>query len=66
MANSSITMLEEQLAHQSIEIERLSDELYAQQKEITQLKKQIGHFKQTVESLSHIRAESDEAPPPHY
>ncbi len=61
-----IIQLQEELAHQALTISRLSDELYAQQREILQLQKQMGNFKETVESLSQTGFEVDESPPPHY
>lgn len=64
--NNQIIQLQEELAHQSMEISRLSEELYAQQKEILRLSKHISEFKETLESGSHIRYQSEETPPPHY
>ena len=64
--NKEIIQLQEELAHQNVEISRLSDELYAQQREIMQLRKQIGDFRETLESVSHTRLETEETPPPHY
>lgn len=64
--SEDIVELQEELAHQSLTISRLSDELYAQQREILQLKKQLSVFKETVESLSNLRSEDEEAAPPHY
>ncbi len=65
MSDSTIA-LQEELAHQALEISRLSDELYAQQKEILQLKDQLGDFKEALESGTHIRSQEEETPPPHY
>ena len=61
-----LTELQEMLAHQAMEISRLSEEMYAQQKEIRQLKQKLGRFLEAVESLSHLRSEAEETPPPHY
>ena len=58
--------LQEELSHQAYEISRLSDELYAQQKEILHLKQQLGSFKEALEGGSHIRSQAEETPPPHY
>lgn len=62
----AITELQEMIAHQTVEILRLSDELYVQQKEILQLRKKVSHFEETLKSLSHLRSEEEETPPPHY
>ena len=62
----SLTALQEIVAHQELEISRLSDEIYAQQREIAQLRQMLLKFKETVESLSQLRSAEDETPPPHY
>lgn len=62
----SLTALQEIVAHQELEISRLSDEIYAQQREIAQLRQMLLKFKETVESLSQLRSAEDEIPPPHY
>ena len=64
--DDSLISLQEELAHQAMEISRLSDEMYAQQREISQLKRQISTFKETMESMSQMRDAADETPPPHY
>jgi len=65
MSDSTIA-LQEELAHQALEISRLSEELYAQQKEIAVLKEQVGDFKEALESGALIRSPEEETPPPHY
>ncbi len=64
-----ITKLQEIVAHQSEDISRLSDELYAQQKEIAELYRQIASLKVKLQSAiedSGVKPIEDEAPPPHY
>ena len=65
-----IITLQTKLGHQEHEIRGLSDELYAQQKEITRLKHQMNELKEMLRSMSDDRSTTpdthDEPPPPHY
>lgn len=65
-----IIKLQEEIFHQGEYIERLSTELYAQQKEIVQLRKQLQGLSDKFESVSNdgasIRRPEEETPPPHY
>lgn len=64
-----IVRLEEQLAFQQTEIQQLSDEMYAQQKEMMGLYARLHRLEQKLQSLSEgsvIRDVADETPPPHY
>lgn len=62
--------LQEMLTCQALDIAQLSEELYAQQKEVSELKKQYAELKQRIQSLADEgEAPSDitnEPPPPHY
>ena len=65
--DKDIIALQEMLAHQSLEIEKLSDELYAQQKETTKLGREVKRLSTQLEMLSHQQSDgADEPPPPHY
>jgi uncharacterized coiled-coil protein SlyX len=64
-----IITLQEMLAHQQREIETLSDELYAQQKEIASRRAQmvmLGSKVQTMEANEGNPTGDREPPPPHY
>lgn len=65
-----IIQLQEEVSHQGEYIERLNDELYAQQKEIVELRKQLIKLYEKFESSSDdgasIRKLEEETPPPHY
>lgn len=65
----TIIQLEMQLAYQREDIDKLSSELFAQQKEIAQLKKLLVEMYDKVRSMEANRSASDgsdEPPPPHY
>jgi len=59
-----ITALEELCAYQQIEIQQLSDELFAQQKEMSSLYARL-HL-QSMAEISPVRPFEEETPPPHY
>lgn len=63
-----ITKLEEMIAHQGIEIEHLSTELHAQQKEIQRLHTQLKKMDERIQEASQDdpRYNIPEPPPPHY
>lgn len=65
-----ITKLQEAVAHQGEDIVRLSDELYAQQKEMAEIRLQFmklkAEFRAAAESDDSIKPEDQEPPPPHY
>ena len=66
-----IIALQELYAHQSHELRCLSDELFTQQKQITQLQHKvnilINHIKKQQDSEQGLmRDASQEIPPPHY
>lgn len=64
-----ITALEELCAYQQIEIQQLSDELFAQQKEMSSLYSRLHRLEQKLQSMSEIspvRPLEEETPPPHY
>lgn len=68
----SIIKLQTTLAHQEEEILSLSGELYAQQKEMAELKRQFAELNGRLKALSEGDGGgsgldvSDEPPPPHY
>lgn len=66
MSQERIIQLEEELAHQAMEVTRLSEELYKQQKELALLHKQFLQLKQSLQGMSLIRTSSEEDAPPHY
>lgn len=64
-----IIKLQETLFHQGEDIARLSEELYAQQKEISTLNFQVEKLKAKLKSMDEggdIRKPDEETPPPHY
>lgn len=65
-----IIKLQTTMAEQESDIIKLSDELYVQQKEIIELKKQYAELASMVKSLSvdggGAQDASAEPPPPHY
>jgi len=64
-----ITALEELCAYQQIEIHQLSDELFAQQKEMSSLYSRLHRLEQKLQSMAEIspvRPLEEETPPPHY
>lgn len=56
------------LQHQEETITHLSDELFAQQKELTELKQQMAELKQRFQEFSDGAVSTNQAdePPPHY
>lgn len=69
MDNALIT-LQEIVSHQAMQISQLSDELYAQQREITELRTQLNRLHQKYQQLSERQSDNadtlPEPPPPHY
>ena len=64
-----IIRLQEMVAHQSSDIEKLSAELYIQQKEIVGLKDKLTKLENKIKEQgedSNIRSLDEETPPPHY
>ena len=65
-----ITQPQEHIAFQDEEISRLSDELYAQQREIARLRMQLERLEARIKTLANpdsgIRNPEEETPPPHY
>ncbi|MAR57022.1 MAG: hypothetical protein CMM93_07555 [Rickettsiales bacterium] len=65
-----ITQMQQQLAYQELEIIKLSEELYAQQKETALLKRQVQHLIDKWRELQQQAQDnadlSPEPPPPHY
>ncbi|MGB1864143.1 MAG: SlyX family protein [Candidatus Puniceispirillum sp.] len=67
--DSKIRKLEELTAILQAELSQMSDELYAQQKDIEQLRIEIGTLKsklQNVPTDSGILTADEDTPPPHY
>lgn len=66
--DDTLITLQETVAHQAIEIEQLHGELYAQQQEIAELKKQLKLLKNQLSAAHEATAQPDtpEPPPPHY
>ena len=67
--DSKIRKLEELIAILQSELSQMSDELYAQQKDIEQLRIEIGTLKsklQNVPTDSGILTADEDTPPPHY
>ena len=61
--------LQEQLAYLQQDMQAMSDELYAQQREIATLRLQIEHLKARLReshSDSGILKPEEDSPPPHY
>jgi SlyX protein len=64
-----ITRLEEQIALMQADLSQISDELYAQQKENSSLRREIETLKdrmKSVQSDSGILKPEEDSPPPHY
>lgn len=57
--------LQEAVMHQQEEILRLSEELYAQQKAMDEMRQMLQALKAKNEALENT-ASGDEPPPPHY
>ncbi len=67
--NDAIITLQEQIEYQREDIAKLSEELYAQQREVTQLKLLVLKLNDKIQSLESSRSDAgmgDEPPPPHY
>ena len=67
--DSKIRKLEELTAILQAELSQMSDELYAQQKDIEQLRIELGNLKsklQNVATDSGILTADEDTPPPHY
>ncbi len=68
-SHSMTTHLEEKIAYLEHEVSQLSDELYAQQKEISLLREALERVNETIKNNSDgspMRDASEETPPPHY
>ncbi len=64
-----ITRLEEQIALMQVDLSQISDELYAQQKENSCLRREIETLKDTIQAVqsdSGILKPEEDSPPPHY
>ena len=64
-----IIKLQEALFHQGEDIARLSEELYAQQKELAMLNFKVEKLTEKLKNISEdsgIRKQDEETPPPHY
>jgi len=57
--------LQEQLAYQALALQKMSDEMYAQQKEIAALKSQLLRMHKQMEAMTPENG-APELPPPHY
>lgn len=64
--NEAIIQLQETIAHQGRDITRLSDAVYAQQKEIAELRRELEKLKAFAKGDEGIRPVDQETPPPHY
>lgn len=67
--NDAIITLQELIEYQREDIAKLSEELYAQQREVTQLKLLVLKLNDKIQALESSRAAGDvgdEPPPPHY
>ena len=67
--DSKIRKLEELTAILQAELSQMSDELYAQQKDIEQLRIEIGNLKSKLQNFptdSGILTADEDTPPPHY
>lgn len=67
--DTKIRHLEEQSAILQAELTQMSDELYAQQKEIELLRIEIGNLKSKLQNVpvdSGILTADEDVPPPHY
>jgi len=64
-----VIKLQEIIAHQGEDIEKMSHELYVQQKEIMQIKESLKKLESKIKGMgsdSGIRSLEEETPPPHY
>ena len=69
LMDDPIIALQETVAHQSIAIEQLHGELYAQQQEIAELQKQLKRLHDQLRAANDAAAaqpHTPEPPPPHY
>lgn len=64
--DAHIITLQEIIAHHEQDIERLSHELYTQQKDIIRLQKIVTGLCEKIETLSHNLPAEQDSPPPHY
>jgi len=69
--SDDIEKLQELLAYQQHELNRMSDEIYNQQKDIGKLSEELKLMKDSMKQLSDssdngIRMPEEETPPPHY
>ena len=66
--DDTLITLQETVAHQAIEIEQLHSELYAQQKDIAALQRQLKSLTDKLTTTQEASGQSDvpEPPPPHY
>ena len=67
--DDKIKQIEEQTAILQAELSQMSDELYAQQRDIEQLRNEIKNLKsklQNVSTDSGILTANEDIPPPHY
>lgn len=68
--DESIITLQIKLEYQAEEIANLSKEIYAQQKELASLRRQLAELTLRCEALENDQGSSgeieDEPPPPHY
>lgn len=67
--DDKIKQIEEQTAILQAELSQMSDELYAQQRDIEQLRNEIKNLKsklQNVPTDSGILTADEDIPPPHY
>lgn len=67
--DANIKKLEEKLAFMQLDLQQMSDEIFAQQREITKLKSKIDRLEDKVKSLDQnhgILSPDDDIPPPHY
>lgn len=66
---NTIIQLQEAIFHQGEDLERMSLELYTQQKELAELRAQIAKIYAKLKNMEegdNIRRPDQETPPPHY
>ena len=67
--DTMIQKLEEKLAFMQVELQQMSDELFAQQREISILQAKINHLEDKIKSGDYhhgILRPDEDSPPPHY
>ena len=67
--DDKIKQIEEQTAILQAELLQMSDELYAQQREIEQLRNELGNLRSKLQNAptdSGILTADEDVPPPHY